>query len=306
MSRGKWKTGFPAAAVRVIIGVLMRVLVIASGSSGNATLFESKGTRVLVDAGVGPRTLVQKLREAGAGGLPHALVVTHAHGDHLGSYSKLSAKFGIPVYMTEATARFARPSGEVALRYYSARQPFGIGALTVSPLPLPHDAAQVALVFGDGERSAAIATDLGEVPPALSNHLAGCEVVLLESNHDVEMLKRGPYPGFLKRRVLSARGHLSNAQAHGLLRTLGPGVHTVVLMHLSKTNNRPDIALESARDALAGRRVRVMAAPPVGPLVLDATLPPPDQALPPRIAGQAGAGRRRAGPLPGQLELPLT
>lgn len=280
----------------------MRVLVLASGSSGNATLFESKGTRVLVDAGIGPRTLARKLREAGVEGMPHAVVVTHGHGDHLGSYSKIGAKLGVPVYMTESTARFARPSGEVSLHYFSPRQPFAIGALTLSPLPLPHDAAQVALVIGDGEHRAAIATDLGEVPPGLPGHLAGCDVLLIESNHDVEMLERGPYPGFLKRRVLSARGHLSNAQAHGLLRALGPRAHTVVLMHLSKTNNRPDIALESARDALSGRRVRLDVAPAVGPLSLDAALPPPDWALPGRPE-PAGGPRRRSGPLPGQLLL---
>jgi phosphoribosyl 1,2-cyclic phosphodiesterase len=280
----------------------MRVFILASGSSGNATVFESKGTRVLVDAGIGPRTLERKLREAGASGMPHAIVVTHAHGDHLGSYSKIGAKLGIPVYMTESTARFARPTGEVSLQYYSPRQPFAIGALTLSPLPLPHDAAQVALVVGDGERSAAIATDLGEVPPALPGHLAGCDVVLIESNHDVEMLQRGPYPSFLKRRVLSARGHLSNAQAHGLLQALGPSAHTVVLMHLSKTNNRPDIALESARDALAGRRVRVQVAPAVGPLALDASMPPPDRPLPGRPE-PPGAPRRKSAPLPGQLPL---
>ncbi|HZF54838.1 MAG TPA: MBL fold metallo-hydrolase [Polyangiaceae bacterium] len=280
----------------------MRVFILASGSSGNATLFESKGTRVLVDAGIGPRTLERKLGEAGASGLPHAIVVTHGHGDHLGSYSKIGAKLGIPVFMTESTARFASPGGEIDLRYYSPRQPFSIGALTLSPLPLPHDAAQVALVIGDGERSAAIATDLGEVPPALPDHLAGCEVVLIESNHDVEMLQRGPYPSFLKRRVLSARGHLSNAQTHTLLRALGPRAHTVVLMHLSKTNNRPDIALDSAHDALAGRRVRVQVAPAIGPLALDAAMPPPDRPLP-GPAVPAGAPRGRSAPLPGQLPL---
>ncbi|NUQ73121.1 MAG: MBL fold metallo-hydrolase [Polyangiaceae bacterium] len=280
----------------------MRVLILASGSSGNATLFESKGTRVLVDAGIGPRTLAQRLREAGAGGMPHAVVVTHGHGDHLGSYCKIGAKLGIPVYMTESTARFASPPGGVSLHYFSPRQPFAIGGLTLSPLPLPHDAAQVALVVADGERSAAIATDLGEVPPGLPGHVAGCDVLLIESNHDVEMLERGPYPGFLKRRVLSARGHLSNAQAHGLLRALGPRAHTVVLMHLSKTNNRPDLALESARDALAGRRVRLAVAPPSGPVLFDAALPPPDRALPGRPE-PAGAPRRKSDPLPGQLPL---
>jgi phosphoribosyl 1,2-cyclic phosphodiesterase len=292
----------------------MKIFVLASGSGGNASVFESKGTRVMVDAGIGPRVLVRSLREAGAGGLPHAIVVTHAHGDHLGCYSRIASKLKIPVYMTESTARSAMPGG-VDLRYYSPRQPFAIGALTVSPLPLPHDAAQVALVIEDGERRAGIATDLGEVPPALPSHLSRCDVLLLESNHDVEMLQHGPYPSFLKRRILSARGHLSNVQAHGLLRALGGAAHTVVLMHLSKTNNLPGIAMESAKDALAGRRVRLMVAPPSEALVLDATLPPPDDALPlparsaAAFPSDARGGARRGGRssrerAPGQLELP--
>lgn len=317
--RGRTRPSFPEGRSRVIIPGLMKVFVLASGSSGNASVFESKGTRVLVDAGIGPRTLARGLFLAGASGAPHAIVVTHAHGDHLGNYRRIAAKHNIPVYMTESTARTAMPGSNVDLRYFSPRQPFAIGALTVAPLPLPHDAAQVSLVLSDGERSAGIATDLGEVPPALPAHLARCDVLLIESNHDVEMVERGPYPGFLKRRILSARGHLSNEQTGALLRSLGGATHTVVLMHLSKTNNRPDLALDCARDALAGRRVRLSVAPPSEPFVLDAALPPPDQALPARAprptpaAGQGRAATRRGGAATrrdegaraaGQLELP--
>jgi hypothetical protein len=135
----------------------------------------------------------------------------------------------------------------------------------------------VALVVEGGGRRAAIVTDLGEVPPGLPAHLGRCDVVLVESNHDAEMLRRGPYPAFLKRRVASARGHLSNAQAHGLLRALPRETHTVVLMHLSRTNNTPELALESARDALSGRRVRLLCAPPVETVLVDAAAeaPPP-------------------------------
>jgi phosphoribosyl 1,2-cyclic phosphodiesterase len=257
----------------------MKIVTIASGSGGNATLFESAGTRILVDAGVGPRTLAKRLEAAGASGALDALVVTHAHGDHIGHCSALARASGIPAFVSESTARVARLSDVAQIRVFGARQPFSIGGLTISPTPLPHDAAQVAFVVSDGARSAAIVTDLGEIPPGLLPHIAGCDVLLIESNYDDEMLARGPYLPHLKRRVASARGHLSNMQTHGLLRALPERTHTVVLMHISHTNNRPDLALEAARDALAWRKVRLVAASQDEPLVVDAAARPPAEMI---------------------------
>lgn len=252
----------------------MKVLVLASGSAGNAALFSSRGTGILVDAGIGPRSLAQKLGEAGAA-LPDAIVITHAHQDHVGHCLRIARRLKIPIYASEATARCEVLRGRGEVRVYSPREPFEIGALTVAPLPLPHDAAQVSLVISDGERKAAIATDLGEIPPDLPAHLAGVDVALIESNHDVDMLRTGPYPAFLKRRIGSAKGHLSNDQARSLLKALSQKTHTVVLMHLSATNNMPAIALEGATDALAGRRVRLSAATQDDVLAVDADAPPP-------------------------------
>ncbi|WP_437312391.1 MBL fold metallo-hydrolase [Sorangium sp. So ce385] len=268
----------------------MKITIVASGSGGNATLFSSRGTRVLVDAGVGPRVLEQCLSAAGAGGplgwAPDAIVITHAHADHVGVAAKYNKKHKIPIYASEATARAAELGDPERVRSFSPREPFAIGALTISPRPLPHDAAQVALVVDDGARRAALVTDLGEVPPGLLEHVAGCDVLLLESNYDADMLEAGPYPQHLKRRIRSARGHLSNAQACALLAALPGGTHTVALMHLSEVNNRPDLALDAARDALLGKRARLLAAPPRGPLVLDAAPPAPP----------AGAARSALGP----------
>jgi phosphoribosyl 1,2-cyclic phosphodiesterase len=252
----------------------MKVTILASGSGGNATLFEAGGTRVLVDAGIGPRALATRLAEAGAGGLPDAVVLTHEHQDHFGHCLRLAKKLKIPIWASEATARDPRLAGRPEVHVFGMREPFALGALTVSPLPLPHDAAQVALVLEGAGRRAAIVTDLGEIPPALPAHLARCDVALIESNHDPDMLRRGPYPEFLKRRIASARGHLSNGQAHALLRALPYETHTVVLMHLSETNNRPDLALDAARDALVGRGTRVCVAPPRETIVVDAAVRP--------------------------------
>jgi len=248
----------------------VRALVLWSGSQGNASIIESEGTRVLVDAGIGLRALAAGIEQAGMDGPPHAIVITHAHGDHVGHCLRLSRKLKIPVYASEVSARSPALRDKVDLVRFSAREPFAIGALTIAPTPLPHDAAQVGLRISDGTQSAAIVTDLGEVPPDLSAHLAGCELVLLESNHDTELLQKGPYPAHLKRRISSAKGHLSNEQTHALLSRLSPETHTVVLMHLSATNNRADLALASAEDALAGKHVRIFVAEQDGCLVVDA------------------------------------
>jgi len=272
----------------------MQIVILASGSGGNATLFASRGTRVLVDAGLGPLAARRALASLTAPGgepiwPPDAVVVTHAHSDHVGHAAVYARRLKVPLYATEATARAAPLGDPDKVVRYSAREPFAIGALTLSPRPLPHDAAQVGLVISDGARSAALLTDLGEIPPGLVEHVAGCDVLLLESNHDEELLERGPYPPFLKRRIRSSRGHLSNRQAHGLLSAVlrrAAAPHTVALMHLSETNNRADLALEVAADALDGRAVKLCAAPPRGPLVIDAAAQPPRQVV--RRPGRGG------------------
>jgi len=246
----------------------LRVTILASGSTGNATLFEARGTRVLVDGGVSPRALLRAMHATSAGGRPQAIVLTHPHDDHLGYAPKLARDLRIPIYASQSTAR-SLPFGGVEIRRYSPRDPFVFGALTFRPVPSPHDAANVALVVDDGARRAGLATDLGEVTASVADHLHDVDVLMIESNHDVEMLRRGTYPHFLKRRVLSARGHLSNAQTHALLRRLSPRTHAVVLMHLSRANNTPELALESARDALDAREVTIEAAPSFGVRCID-------------------------------------
>ncbi|MCC6554607.1 MAG: MBL fold metallo-hydrolase [Polyangiaceae bacterium] len=292
----------------------MQITIVASGSGGNATLFSSGGACILIDAGVGPRVVracVESLDgappAAAARSLrastrrrapeppgpwsPGAVVITHAHSDHAGNAPRYSGRPRIPVHATEAPARAVPLGDRDRVHVFGPREPFAIGPFTISPCPLPHDAAQVALVISDGARSAAIVTDLGEVPPGLVEHVAGCDVLLVESNHDERMLEEGPYPAHLKRRIRSARGHLSNVQTHALLSSLRRAgaafPHTVVLMHLSEVNNCPEIALEVAADALASapRPVRLLAAPPRGPLRIDAAAPRPEPRAPRPSAG---------------------
>lgn len=246
----------------------MRVTILASGSGGNATLIQAGGTSVLVDAGVGPRVVAERMRRA----LGHevgvdAILLTHPHGDHVGQVEPCARAFDAPVFLAQATRRRMRLEG-VSTRVFGRNTPFTIGAMQVSPMPIPHDAPQVALVFSHGAARAALITDLGQVPPGLAEHLAGCQLVLLESNHDPAMLAAGPYPDFLKKRIASGQGHLSNAQAAELLRRLGPETRDVVLMHLSERCNSPMIALAEARVALRDRTVTLRAAKQDEPLDL--------------------------------------
>lgn len=248
----------------------MQVVVVASGSRGNATLFTSTAavrpvTRVLVDAGVSRRELRRRLLAVGEEDRLDAIVITHAHKDHVGECQRLARQYGVPLFMSESTARWVEATD---VELFSPREPFRIGGLDFVPTPLPHDAAQVAFTVSDGMRRVGLCTDLGEVPPLLPERLAGCDLLLIESNHDLDLLRDGPYPDFMKRRIASARGHLSNAQCAELLRQLAPTLGRVVLMHLSQTNNRPELARVVAEDALSGFAVPLSVAAQDAPLVL--------------------------------------
>jgi phosphoribosyl 1,2-cyclic phosphodiesterase len=294
----------------------MRVRVLASGSGGNLSLYESDGFRLLVDAGIDPGGLASRLRSVGAEYTePDALIVTHGHADHCAHAGEFAERAGIPTYMTEATLRVTKLKGERNVIPYSTRDPISIGPFRVTPCPLPHDRAQVALRIAHDRCAAVIATDLGEVPADLLSLLEGAQLALIESNHDREMLERGPYPPFIKRRVASARGHLSNAQCHELLRRLPASVDTVVLMHLSEKNNLPQLALDSAADALSDRATTLLAAKQYDRLSIDLRAPTEhapdaplivDRAKVSAIAREIAAAPRRAGKgraLEGQLAL---
>lgn len=237
----------------------MRITVLASGSGGNVTLIETETTRILVDAGLTQRALAGRFAALGRE-LPEkfdAIVLTHAHGDHIGHAGAYAQRFDAPVFLTEATARALRMPSGVRTRVFGSKTAFDLGDLEIRPLPVPHDAPQIALVFGHAGQSVGLVTDLGAVPDSLPDHLRECTTLLLESNHDREQLARGPYPEFLKKRIASGVGHLENAQCAELLRALSPATRHVVLMHLSQTNNSPSLARIVAEDALRGREVEL-------------------------------------------------
>lgn len=226
---------------------MLRFRSLASGSAGNATLLEAsdgtRRTRVLVDCGLGWRQLQAALAPLGlAPGDLDAIFVTHEHGDHVGCALTVSARLGVPLWASAGT-RAAIEKADVPAHFKRAAdgQAIAIGALLIEPFTVPHDAREpLQLRCSDGDRRLGVLTDLGHVTPHVLAHLAGCHALMLEANHDPDLLAQSTYPDFLKRRVAGAQGHLSNQQATAALGQLNhPRLNTVAAAHLSEHNNRP-------------------------------------------------------------------
>ena len=228
---------------------MLRFRSLASGSSGNATLIEGSDglhrTRVLVDCGLGLRQLMARLAVEGIGPADlHGIFITHEHGDHIGCAPMLVARYGVPLWTSAGTAQYAAFAGlESALNLVRDGQVFAIGGLQLHPFTVPHDAREpLQLRCTDGDRVLGLMTDIGHVTGHALAALAGCHALVLESNHDVELLAQSRYPDFLKRRVGGQHGHLSNVQAAAALGALHHDrLNTVVAAHLSERNNRPDL-----------------------------------------------------------------
>lgn len=248
----------------------MRVTILGSGSEGNALLLESATTNVLVDAGLSHRRLLRRFAELGRTppSQVSALIITHSHADHASHASVCATRFRCAVRGSEETLRSVRLQPSVQAEPFSVGRRFRVGDITIDSLSVPHDAPQAALTFETKETKVGLVTDLGSVPRMLSRFLGDCETLLLESNHDSDMLATGPYPHMLKRRVGGPLGHLSNEQSGDLLVSLAHAPREVVLMHLSATNNTPQLARSSASAALAHGKTRLRVAHQRTPLEL--------------------------------------
>jgi len=241
--------------------VSLRFRVLGSGSDGNATLVEGGGARVLLDSGLGPRQLAERLQSAGVDPTAlDAVLVSHEHGDHARGAAGFSAKWGVPIGGTEGTFAAAGLPREklptlVAIEPGQVRT---FARLSVRAVPVPHDAARpVAFIVTDGDVTLGHATDLGHLSRGLVDALRTCDAILVESNYDPAMLRDGPYPWSLKERILGPFGHLSNDDVARLLeKGLGESCRHVVLAHLSRKNNDAELARMAAEEALVrgGRR----------------------------------------------------
>lgn len=245
------------------MGVTLSML--ASGSRGNCALVASTRTRILLDAGLSCRETFKRLKSLGESPQSiSAILITHEHSDHIYGLATLAKKLRIPVFMTAATHHAwsrsmrvengERPQLERLEKFESGHR-FQVGDIEVKPFTIPHDAADpVGFTFRAEGIKVSFATDLGYLPVNVRDHLRGSDILVMESNHDLEMLRGGPYPWSVKQRVASNVGHLSNHKlADFFTGDYDNGAAFVVLAHLSEQNNHPEIARREAEKALAER-----------------------------------------------------
>jgi phosphoribosyl 1,2-cyclic phosphodiesterase len=247
---------------------MLRFRSLGSGSTGNATLVEAisggRRSRLLIDCGFGLKHLDVRLARAGLAACEiDAIFVTHEHGDHIGCARALSRRERIPVWMSEGTW-LANGGRDFEGRLHFARDGVDIevGDLRIQPFTVPHDAREpLQLRVSDGARSLGVLTDLGHATPYVLSRLSGLDALMLEFNHDSDMLARSAYPPFLKLRVGGNYGHLSNAAAAAIAQTLHHGgLRHVLAAHLSQQNNRPEIVRRVMAEALGANEHEMLMA----------------------------------------------
>jgi phosphoribosyl 1,2-cyclic phosphodiesterase len=213
---------------------------LGSGSRGNGTLVRYNDTLVLVDCGFSLRQVEARMQRLEAEPTQiDAILVTHEHTDHCSGVGRLSRKYDIPVYLTHGTADSGRCDDVHEQRYFRSEDEFRIGDIEVHPVSVPHDAREPCqFVFIAQGKKLGVLTDLGSLTPVVLHHYRNCDALLLECNHDAEMLQQGSYPPALKRRVGGDWGHLNNLQAAELLGALErDGLQHLVVAHISEQNN---------------------------------------------------------------------
>jgi len=236
---------------------LLKFTTLASGSSGNAALVSDGNTHILLDAGISARRITTGLRELGveAGDLT-AILITHDHSDHIGGLPVLTKKLQVPIFATTSTCRTIRekaPHAERYLRCVPVGQEMKLGDLCAVSFATPHDAdGSVGYSIAAGGKRMVLCTDLGFVTREVADAVRGCDLLVCEANHDADWVRSGPYPYYLKQRVLGDYGHLSNEAGAELVRyAIENGTRRVVLAHLSAENNTPGHALRAVEGYLS-------------------------------------------------------
>lgn len=241
---------------------MLRFCSLYSGSSGNSIYIGTQKTNLLIDAGVSGTRISCALQKIGVS--PEsidALLITHEHSDHIYGAGILSRRFGVPIYATEKTWQAMLPEiGKLNAEsiHIIDRKYFTLGDIDICAYPIPHDAADpTAYTFYTNNRKISVATDTGCVTEEMHENIIESDIALIESNHDEDMLINGRYPQYLKKRILSDKGHLSNLAASYFAAELAlSGTKYIYLGHLSKENNYPELALSASENALLERGIR--------------------------------------------------
>jgi phosphoribosyl 1,2-cyclic phosphodiesterase len=233
----------------------MRFASLGSGSEGNGLVVEAGATRVLIDCGFGVRDTAMRLARLGvAPASIGAILVTHEHADHVSGVAPFAARYGIAVWATFGTLVVTEGRFEDVDRVFGfdSHDRFSIGDIEVTPVPVPHDAREpVQFVVSDGRVRLAVVTDIGMSTPHVEAALSGCDALVLECNHNLDMLAVSDYPYALKQRIAGRYGHLHNEAAAHLLASIDRSrLKHVIAAHLSKQNNRPDLARGALAQAL--------------------------------------------------------
>lgn len=225
---------------------MLRFTSLGSGSSGNALVVECDGTRVMMDCGFHVAEVKDRLAKIGLSIRDlSAIVVTHEHDDHMGGVARLAKRYAIPVYLTRGTAQWLPEEfPAVLVRLIDSHSAFAVGGVQVEPFTVPHDAREpVQFAFTDGDARLGVVTDLGCITQHVVEKLSRCTALMIECNHDLDMLWEGPYPPSLKHRVAGRFGHLDNHAARHLMQCVDRSrLRHIIAAHLSKQNNKPELA----------------------------------------------------------------
>lgn len=238
---------------------MFQTSVLASGSKGNSIFIRTESTHLILDAGLSGIKIISLLESINVDPKKlDAVIVSHEHGDHASGVGILCRRFNIPLYITSLTYSVCCHSiGKlpIGVKYFETGKEFAIGDIIIKAFPSSHDVIDgsnfILFKKGDNSRKLAIATDLGYSSRLLKHNMQNSTTIILESNHDVQMLLNGPYPPHLKQRIKSRQGHLSNEQAVGVItQVLHPGLKNLILAHLSEKNNLPELACKIMSDFL--------------------------------------------------------
>lgn len=238
---------------------MMRFASLGSGSKGNCLVVEVGKSRLLLDCGLSPRETTRRLARLGLAPADlAAIIVTHEHDDHIGGAFAFALQHALPIWLTHGTLRAAVDAGKsgdsAALRVnlVDSKSAFEIGDIQVRPFTVPHDAREpVQYVLSDGVARLGVLTDIGTITAHVEAALSGCDALVLECNHDLDLLQDSSYPGWLKERIAGPFGHLDNGQAHSLLARIDQSrLQHVIGAHLSEQNNRPALARSALAQAM--------------------------------------------------------